>query len=414
MAKAEDWINVKCPCGKGVDCKRDTDTMDTFVDSSWYFHRYTDARNDKEAFNVEKSNKEMNVDIYIGGIEHAILHLLYSRFIHKFLHREGLMKDKEPFETLLTQGMVQGETFKDIETNKYYKPDEMMRTEDGTMVDKVTKKPLTSVWEKMSKSKYNGVDPEEVIREYGSDTVRLYILFKAPYDKELMWEQNQILGQGRFLARVEQLVSNFSKSKETATPGQYDQSSEDEEFKFLKEFYTLIEQTREGLTSRFTFNVCVSNLHKCGILLQENEEKLGKTKSYEDAMLLLPSLMAPFTPRFAEKIFQMVTAHLSADHPLKQVPSVYQTAFPSVTPNDIKLEKKSQLCVVQVNGKRRDELQISMDLLKINNIAERQAKIEEIISQSCKVISMNKANIKKVIHVDKMKHQYVINYILSE
>ncbi|EFC47218.1 predicted protein, partial [Naegleria gruberi] len=201
LAKVEDWINVKCPCGKGIDCKRDTDTMDTFVDSSWYFHRYTDAKNDKEAFSVEKSDKEMNVDIYIGGIEHAILHLLYSRFIHKFLHSEGYMKHKEPFDTLLTQGMVQGETFKDLDNNKYYKPEEMTRLEDGTVVDKNTLKPLTSVWEKMSKSKYNGVDPEAVVKEFGSDTVRLYILFKAPYDKELMWEQNQILGQQRFLAR---------------------------------------------------------------------------------------------------------------------------------------------------------------------------------------------------------------------
>ncbi|KAF0977745.1 hypothetical protein FDP41_003067 [Naegleria fowleri] len=413
LAKATEWMNVKCPCGKGVDCTRDTDTMDTFVDSSWYFHRYTDARNDKEAFNVEKANKEMNVDIYIGGIEHAILHLLYSRFIHKFLHREGFMKDREPFNTLLTQGMVQGETFKDLETNKYYKQEEMERNEDGIMVDKITKKPLTSVWEKMSKSKYNGVDPEAVTKEFGSDTVRLYILFKAPYDKELMWEQNQILGQERFLARMENLVNNFAILKQNAQKSE-ETSSSDEEFKFLKEIYTLIEQIREGITSRFTFNVCVSNLHKYGIALQEYEEKIGNTKSYEDAMLLLPSVMAPFTPRFAEKAFKIVTAHLPSTHPLKQVTSVHETAFPNVSPSNIQLEKKTQLCVIQVNGKRKDEIQLPISLLQIDNSSERQSEIESFLSQQSKaVMKLSQTSIKKVIHVDKMKHQYVINYIVS-
>ncbi|KAL9657477.1 hypothetical protein ABK040_016744 [Willaertia magna] len=412
LAKAEDWVNVKCPCGKGVNCKRDTDTMDTFVDSSWYFLRYTDPKNDKEAFNVKKANEEMNVDIYIGGIEHAILHLLYSRFIHKFLYREGYLKTKEPFETLLTQGMVQGETFKDIETNKYYKPEEIARNEDGTAVDKSTGKALTSVWEKMSKSKYNGVDPEAVTKKYGSDTVRLYILFKAPYDKELMWEQNQILGQERFLQRLEQVANNFAKLKKEDPKT----IESDDEYKLLKDVFTLIEQTRDGVSKNFTFNTCVSNLHKYSNLLQENEETLGKTKAYEEAMLLLPSLMAPFTPNFADKLFKIVTSHLPSEHPLKQLSSVHETAYPTVTPNDIKIEKKSQLCVVQINGKKKDDIQIPIEILQMKDPKERQAQIELFVSENCSNFVQsqicNPSNLKKVIHVNQ-KNQYVINYVVA-
>lgn len=131
LAQAEDWLNVKCPCGKGVDCKRETDTMDTFVDSSWYYLRYTDPKNSDQAFTKEAVDKWMNVDYYIGGVEHAVLHLLYARYIQKFLHSQGYVQDREPFKKLLTQGMVHGETFKHPDTDRYYKPDEIKRLDES-------------------------------------------------------------------------------------------------------------------------------------------------------------------------------------------------------------------------------------------------------------------------------------------
>ncbi|KAI5290916.1 Leucyl-tRNA synthetase, mitochondrial, partial [Ascosphaera acerosa] len=184
LEKAGEWLRVACP-SCGADARRDTDTMDTFVDSSWYFLRYLDARNEQRPFAAGAARP---VDIYVGGVEHAILHLLYARFIYKFLATSGLVSDSyaredphlEPFRMLLTQGMVHGKTFKDPATQRFLRPDEVDLSDPKAPRIKGTDTGPSVSYEKMSKSKYNGVDPTACIAKFGADAVRAHMLFAAP------------------------------------------------------------------------------------------------------------------------------------------------------------------------------------------------------------------------------------------
>jgi leucyl-tRNA synthetase len=205
LAQLEGWANVPCPtCGTAA--KRETDTMDTFIDSSWYFLRFTDAKNGENVFDPARTNDWMPVDQYVGGIEHAILHLLYSRFFTKVLRDRGLLNFDEPFQRLLTQGMVQGLTYMNPTTGKWI-PSAQVDPNDPK--DPETGEKLEVSYKTMSKSKYNGVAPEAVINKYGADTARMFILFKAPPEKDLEWDEADVEGQFRFLNRVWRLVTDF-------------------------------------------------------------------------------------------------------------------------------------------------------------------------------------------------------------
>ncbi|KAJ2790642.1 Leucyl-tRNA synthetase, mitochondrial, partial [Coemansia guatemalensis] len=235
LARATDWLNCKCPQCNGP-AKRDTDTLDTFVDSSWYYLRYLDPHNSKLPFDPEKASAAMPVDIYIGGVEHAILHLLYARFICKFLWRtrafglpdaqqvpasDGAGRKKlaskglgrsyngEPFKRLLTQGMVHGLTYRDPATGRFLRPNELEIDSSSSQL-RITgtgQLPETS-YEKMSKSKYNGVDPSETVRKYGADATRLHMLYLAPPQDVLEWDTQSIIGMQRWINRVGRLVDS--------------------------------------------------------------------------------------------------------------------------------------------------------------------------------------------------------------
>jgi leucyl-tRNA synthetase len=194
--------------------------MDTFVDSSWYFLRYLDPHNKSLPFSHAKATAGMPVDVYIGGVEHAILHLLYSRFLSKFAWKTGLYGkgpeieakegkepgNGEPFKVLVTQGMVQGRTFKDPVTGAFLKPSEVDVTDPSKPIQISTGLPPSISWEKMSKSKFNGVDPEDMIASYGADATRLHVLYKAPPSEELEWDEQSIVGMQRFLTKVWKVV----------------------------------------------------------------------------------------------------------------------------------------------------------------------------------------------------------------
>lgn len=206
LSQLEHWVNVPCPtCGEPA--KRETDTMDTFIDSSWYFLRFADARNEDAIFESAKANDWLPVDQYVGGIEHAILHLLYSRFFTKVLRDRGLLTVDEPFSRLLTQGMVQNITYKNPQTGKYIAIADVQDIDKP--VDPATGDALEVFYEKMSKSKYNGVAPQDVLAKYGADTARMFILFKAPPEKDLEWDDADVEGQYRFLNRVWRLVISY-------------------------------------------------------------------------------------------------------------------------------------------------------------------------------------------------------------
>jgi leucyl-tRNA synthetase len=408
LATADNWLNVKCPCGKGVDCKRETDTMDTFVDSSWYYLRYTDAKNNERVFDPEIAKKWMNVDFYIGGIEHAVLHLLYSRFIYKFLKSQGYVLHKEPFRKLLTQGMVQGETFKDPETDRYYKPDEIQRLEDGTVIDKKSGVILKSVWEKMSKSKYNGVDPTDIVSKHGSDVVRLYILFKAPIEKELEWDPQQIVGQERFLKRTEALANSFADLRRTST----DYRKVSDISSHLVELSLLIEQTRKNLYDEQVLNTCVSNLHKYTNTLHEmtKNPNVIYTKAFELAIINLSVMMAPFAPSFSDRMFKTLIEHLPSNIEWRKVSSVHDLPFPT---SDIfkKLiqedanEQNSVKITLSFNGKVRGFMEVTKDILQDTE------KLKEIISASKEGQKYLPGGVPSIQKIVVVSHRNLVNIV---
>ncbi|MCL6434574.1 MAG: leucine--tRNA ligase [Leptolyngbyaceae cyanobacterium HOT.MB2.61] len=355
LAKLDSWINVPCPtCG--TPAKRETDTMDTFICSSWYFLRYPDARNEQQAFDPKKTNDWMPVDQYVGGIEHAILHLLYSRFFTKVLRDRGLLNFDEPFERLLTQGMVQGKTYKNPRTGKYVVP--MNITDINHPVDPETGDALEVVYEKMSKSKYNGVAPGDVVSKYGADTARMFILFKAPPEKDLEWDEADVEGQFRFLNRVWRLVTDFvgadlpdqlgaRHSRQKKAPSA--ELTKDEK-NLRRAIHTAIKAVTEDLEGDYQFNTAVSELMKLSNALTDAPCK--DSPVYAEGINALLILLAPFAPHIAEELW----------HSLGHQDSIHSQEWLKVDPTALVADEIT--LVIQINGKTRGALQAPAQLSK--------------------------------------------------
>ena len=337
LAQLEDWVNVPCPkCGTAA--KRETDTMDTFIDSSWYFLRYPDAKNDQKVFDSAITNDWMSVDQYVGGIEHAILHLLYSRFFTKVLRDRGLLHCKEPFEKLLTQGMVQGITYKNRNTGKYFPPSQVSPSNPQ---DPETGEKLEVFYEKMSKSKYNGVDPLEVMGKYGADTARMFILFKAPPEKDLEWDDADVEGQFRFLNRVWRIVTEFAEVS-TSKPKNRELSKVEKDLK--RAIHTAIKEVSEDLDGDYQFNTAVSELMKLSNALSEADCKASGI--YAEGIETLLKLLAPFAPHIAEELWQMIG----------KTGSIHTQTWPEYDPEALVVDEIT--LVIQINGKTRGTLQV--------------------------------------------------------
>ncbi|MEA5534605.1 leucine--tRNA ligase [Crocosphaera sp. XPORK-15E] len=346
LAKLEDWINVPCPsCGEPA--KRETDTMDTFIDSSWYYLRYTDAVNDQEAFKLEKANDWMGVDQYVGGIEHAILHLLYSRFFTKVLRDRGLINVDEPFKRLLTQGMVQALTYKNPQTGKYIPPENVVYKDDNYR-DRETGEILSFFFEKMSKSKYNGVDPQQVLGKYGADTARMFILFTAPPEKDLEWNDAGVEGQFRFLNRVWRLVVEYGENKPKQVKKTTDLTKFEKDLK--RAIHTAIKEISEDLEGDYQFNTAVSELMKLSNAL--NDAKCLDSAVYQEGIETLLILLAPFAPHIAEELW----------HDLGHKKSIHLASWPKVDPDALVVDEIT--LVIQVMGKTRGTIQVSASATK--------------------------------------------------
>lgn len=309
LLQVKEFVNVKCPKCHG-DARRETDTMATFFDSSWYFLRFCSPKNAEQIFDAKEAAYWMPVDQYIGGIEHAILHLLYSRFFTKFLKDIGLVSVSEPFDRLLTQGMV---------------------LKDG---------------EVMSKSRGNTVDPDSVISKYGADTLRLFILFAAPPEDQLEWNDSAIDGAWKFLARVWNLVDmKFKPAGEIASI----LDSQDKELE--RDRNAAIKKITEDLSDGFKFNVAISQLM---ILTNRLEKYVAKTDNkqalFNKALKTLVMLLAPFTPHVCEEMWEMMGA--------SQV-SVMKASWPTFDEAALKLD--SVTMVVQINGKIRSKYDVETD-----------------------------------------------------
>lgn len=313
LAQCEEFVHCKCPkCG--ADATRETDTMDTFICSSWYFLRYTDPRNAETPFARDKVNYWAPVDQYIGGIEHAILHLLYSRFFTKVLHDAGLVGFDEPFHNLLTQGMV---------------------LKDGS---------------KMSKSKGNVVSPEEIINKYGADTARLFILFAAPVDRDLEWSDQGVEGSYRFLGRVWRILSHFEEAIK-AGKDSYDISALTEEEKGLRRIlHVTIRKVTEDVRDRFMFNTAISSIMELVNAFYGFQDKAINDDLVREVAKNLLLLLAPFAPHITEELWSQLFAE----------GSVHQQHWPKY--DEQALQQDEIEIVLQVNGKVRGKLSIDAGL----------------------------------------------------
>jgi leucyl-tRNA synthetase len=323
--------------------------MDTFIDSSWYFLRYTDARNPAQAFDSIKANGWMPVDQYVGGIEHAILHLLYSRFMTKVLRDRGLLSCDEPFDRLLTQGMVQNTAYKNPKTGRYVAPEDV--ADPANPVDPQTGDSLEVFYEKMSKSKYNGVDPKSVLAKYGADTARMFILFKAPPEKDLEWDDADVEGQFRFLNRVWRLVTEYitTVGAHGGSPSG-DLASGDlskDEKTLRRAIHTAIQASTEDIDGDYQFNTAVSELMKLSNALTDTPTK--DSPVYAEGVRALVLLLAPFAPHLADELW----------HQLGHEDSVHRAPWPVVDPSALVADEIT--LVIQVMGKTRGTLEVPAD-----------------------------------------------------
>ncbi|WP_265821469.1 leucine--tRNA ligase [Geovibrio ferrireducens] len=342
LRKSAAFLNTACPkCGGAAE--RETDTMDTFVESSWYFLRYCSPKCETAPFDKTEANYWMPVDQYIGGIEHAILHLLYSRFFTKVLRDLGYINFDEPFNRLLTQGMVCKETYK-CEEHGWLFPEE---AEDGKC-SKCGKPAIIGRVEKMSKSKKNVVDPNKLIEQYGADTARLFIIFAAPPENELEWSDQGVEGSFRFLGRVWRLVKNNLElmQQDFGTGG-------DEAF--IKEMLYHTHSTIKKVTldiDKYHLNTAVAALMEFVNFLYKAETRLkadGEKQVFKDALSSLLKLLNPFTPHITEELWE--------EAKMKEILS--RSDWPSYVEEYTKTDEVT--VVVQINGKVRSQLSLPRD-----------------------------------------------------
>ena len=350
LERATEWKQVSCPkCGKPAT--RETDTMDTFMCSSWYYLRYTDASNDTAPFSPASIDAWMPVDQYVGGVEHAILHLLYSRFFTKVLQQRKLVSCSEPFQNLLTQGMVQGVTYRNPKTRKYIAPSAVSDANQPTDPD--DGEALEVFFEKMSKSKYNGVDPGAVVDRYGADTARMFILFKAPPEKDLEWDDADVEGQFRFLQRIWRLcdgakASGLQLQSPLPLPAEFTPAETD----LRRAVHTAIEAVSEDLQGdELQFNTAVSELMKLSNAMGGQLDAVCAPVAQEAVRSLL-LLLAPFAPHLADELWEQ----------LQGSGSIHQQRWPDVDASA--LVRDTITVVLQVKGKVRGNLEVPAAISK--------------------------------------------------
>ena len=343
LTTSKEFATTACPCC-GKEARREVDTMDTFVDSSWYFLRYIDPKNTVEPFSKEMVNKWMPVDQYIGGVEHAIMHLLYSRFFVKAFKSMGMVDFDEPFKNLLTQGMV------------------LM---DGS---------------KMSKSKGNTVSPIEIINKYGADTARLFVLFAAPPERDLDWSEQGVEGCFRFLNRVYRLVDELAEVAKTNAEVKA-VTKEDKAMRLV--IHSTLKKVTADLSEKFGFNTAIAALMELINEMYKYKELDTKNDGIiREGIETIVTILAPFTPHIGEELWTMIGKE----------GSVFNISWPKY--DESALVQDEVEVIVQVNGKLRDK--ISMDA----NIARED--MEKIALESEKVkAAIEGKNVVKVIAVPK-------------
>ena len=365
----KEWKKIKID---GKELTRETDTLDTFVDSSWYFLRFCSPNNKKYGFDYDEAKYWMPVDQYIGGVEHAILHLLYSRFFTRALnYKNKKFNLNEPFQGLFTQGMVCHETYKD-ENNKWLSPDEV-EIKDGKnyfLKKNTTKKVIVGPSESMSKSKKNTIDPEQIIENYGADAVRLFMLSDSPPEKDVQWTEQGIVACYKF---IQKLWSLHEKIKAKLKITDESKQSSDEISKFTNQ---LIDKINVNL-EKFHNNVIVANFYETyNFLIKEIEKPISKKNLAENYTKIL-KLMSPILPHFASECLEELKCDNKLDWPItdKKVSTV-----------------ENYKIVVQINGKKRDIINTNLNM-------DEKTLVNEIKNNSKTSKFLENKNISRVIYI---------------
>ena len=388
LARVPEFVNAACPTCGNAGARRETDTMDTFVDSSWYYFRYCDPHNREMPFAPEVIAEWLPVDQYIGGDDHAVMHLIYTRFWTKVMRDLGLVKFDEPVKRLMTQGMVIGETFFDVipnetdpkeEGKRVYYPKEAVRIErdaKGKITGATLKengKPLKFAVERMSKSKGNGINPDEMIQIYGADAARLYVLFSAPVENELVWNDAGIEGAVRFIQRVYRFVWRWQNALHNAPENAPDEFTAEARKLRQKTHQTI--QRVESDFERLQLNTPVAALMELSNALGDfrvepetaSADALFAVKEAINALVLM---LTPYAPHAAEEMFAALSA---SDQGILQS----NARFPEFQAD---LAKKDEIEIpIQVNGKLRSRLLVAAETSKeeLEMLARSDEKMRE-------------------------------------
>jgi leucyl-tRNA synthetase len=352
----------------GEDALRETDTFDTFMESSWYYARYCSPNDDSQMLDPAKANYWLPVDQYIGGIEHAILHLLYSRFFHKLLRDVGLVECDEPYKKLLCQGMVLADTYyreADNGAQDWISPSDVSveRDEKGN-VTKATSKidgdaVISAGMSKMSKSKNNGIDPQKVIEKYGADTVRLFIMFTSPPEQTLEWSDSGVEGAHRFVKRVYKLVLDFVEAnKDEKNSSIEGLTLNSDQKKLRRELHKTIAKVTDDIGRRNTFNTAIA-----AIMELINHLSKAKVDSLEDKAVMAEAVKAvvlmltPITPHMCHYLWEQLGLSQNG-----KSESVADASWPVV--DESAMVEDEKLIIVQVNGKLRAKITVAANATK--------------------------------------------------
>ena len=347
----------------GKKLRRETDTLDTFVDSSWYFLRFCSPHNINHGFDQEEADYWMPVDQYIGGVEHAILHLLYSRFFMQAVsYKNDKFNIKEPFEGLFTQGMVCHETYKD-QQGKWLSPEEVTST-DGKQFykkDNLSEKAIVGPTESMSKSKKNTIDPESIIKNYGADSVRLFILSDSPPEKDVQWSDQGMIASFKFVQKLWTLNTKILEKIKTKDEANDEENKGDNLIKFTNQLIHKITQNLE----KFHYNVIVANLYEMyNFLIKEIDKPIKKNVLIENYKKILV-LMNPFMPHFTSECLKSINQN--------------EIGWPTISKEDL-IEEEINF-VVQINGKKRAILKVKREVTEkeILEIIKLNLEIEKFL-----------------------------------
>jgi leucyl-tRNA synthetase len=388
-----EYVNTTCPkCGGPA--RRDTDTMDTFVDSNWYYFRYCDPHNDQRPFDPEKAHYWMPVDQYIGGIEHAVMHLIYTRYWCKVMRDMGLVKFDEPVSRLLTQGMIIKETYYCPE-HEWLFPEQVIDQKTCAICGKEV---IAGRVEKMSKSKKNAVDPIEMINIHGADALRLFVLFAGPPEKDKEWSDTGFEGAARYLQRIWRIAYKWNEMIVSASELSINQLDlSDHQRKLRRRTHQIVRSITENFEERLHLNTCISSLMELTNEIYAFDQAVEKSGDISDsdvavareAFEALIPMLAPFAPHISEELWQ------SFGH--KE--TLARATWPSFSP-ELAREEEIEVAV-QVNGKLRSRIFVGADAgdddLRVAALADEKVRASTDSREIVRVVVVPKKLVNVVV-----------------